>query len=280
MGGNAATTSTERLAYNRVPKAGSMTACYLLHALAQANGFVADDHNEHYHPNASVLRGHLEALPPEAVYINHANFMELKSSQQVVWVNLLREPISRFSSLFYYDVDPISRSAEKAATVLKARERDPCFCARLEFDSCIKSWPKLGCGSRFFSSRAMQSQWDYFCMPSEHRCTVDLAIARMHSRYRAIGIVEEFDLSLSLFERRLPRWFANASYVYARMPASRKSHSTEFTNNFTGTSQAGAISNEARSILHELKVVQDETRFYREAVRRFWYDAVTAGLVT
>ena len=64
------------------------------------------------------------------------------------------------------------------------------------------------------------------------------------------------------------------------MPASRKSHSTEFANNFTGTSQAGAISNEARSILHELKVVQDETRFYREAVRRFWYDAVTAGLVT
>ena len=101
----------------------------------------------------------------------------------------------------------------------------------------------------------------------------------MHSQYRAIGIVEEYVLSLALFERLLPRWFANTSTAYARMPASMKSHASQFANNLTGTSQAGAISNEARLILHGMKVVQDDIRFYEAAVRRFWYDAVTAGLV-
>ena len=169
---------------------------------------------------------------------------------------------------------------EKASKILVARQKDPCFCAGLEFDSCIRSWPRLGCGSRFFAGPAMQSQWDYFCMPAEKNCTVDLAIARMHSQYRAIGIVEEFELSLALFERRLPRWFANTSRAYARMPASRKSHATAFSNNLTGTSHAGEISNEARSILSGIKEVQDDVRFYKEAVRRFWFDVVATGLVT
>ena len=49
---------------------------YLLHSLGEANGFLVDDHNERYHPPADVLGHHLRVLPPNAVYINHANYWE------------------------------------------------------------------------------------------------------------------------------------------------------------------------------------------------------------
>ena len=114
-------------------------------------------------------------------------------------------------------------------------------------------------------------------MPKEYNCTVHLALERM-LRYNAIGLTEEFELTLQVFEHRLPMWFAHASKMYARK-VDKYDHQTSFTNNLTNFSMAGALSNQAVAILRRMPFMRDELEFYKQAVRRFWRDAAAAGLL-
>ena len=99
----------------------------------------------------------------------------------------------------------------------------------------------------------------------------------MRTRYRVIGLTEEFDLTLRLLEHALPSWFQNASGIYH---ASRNAftHPTPWYNNLTGTTTTG-VSKRALSLLRGWPPYRDEKLFYEEAVRRFWVDAVQAGVV-
>ena len=92
------------------------------------------------------------------------------------------------SQLYYYNVDPTWRSSDSVAKILRQRQGlGPCGCVGLEFDSCVKLWLSHNCGSTFFTGPGLQPQWDFFCMPKERNCTVDIAAQRMLSRYDAIG---------------------------------------------------------------------------------------------
>ena len=142
----------ERLVYNRVSKAGSRTVRLLLKDLSKKYGFHVEDHNEQYHPNATTLKRQLELLPPETVYINHANYWETHDPS-LAWVNVLRDPIARYSSVCpryttprAHDLHPCPRPCPSSVPPCPAC---PCLCSwpraygptpALAVHSCTTTW--------------------------------------------------------------------------------------------------------------------------------------------
>ena len=261
-----------RLVYNRVDKAGSRTIRTLIaNHLAPMNGFLVHDHNieSEYFPGADTLRGALERLPSRAAYINHAGFAGDLAPN--TWsINMVRNPLDRASSSYYWVRREDAISLEK---VERLQSMGECGCWGLEFDQCVIVTVEQQCTHGVLDFK----QWRYFCEPEESTCTVELAIHRMRTRYRVIGLTEEFDLTLRLLEHALPSWFQNASGIYH---ASRNAftHPTPWYNNLTGTTTTG-VSKRALSLLRGWPPYRDEQLFYEEAVRRFWVDAVQAGVV-
>ena len=117
------------------------------------------ENHGNYQPSKQVLSQELTALRNDTVYVNHAGFLA-EGPRDLMWMNIIREPIARWSSLFYYAVDGGLRAAH-AAKALRVRERDVrCGCARLEFDECIKVKHARKC------TIIIPSQTQFFCEPS------------------------------------------------------------------------------------------------------------------
>ena len=109
-----------RVAYNRIGKAGSSFMISLLTQLSKKNHFNVENH-VNYYPSKDALAQDLRRLPNNTIYVNHAGF--LSSEGDLTWINVVREPIERRSSIHYYNVDPILRGGN-AKKALASRASD------------------------------------------------------------------------------------------------------------------------------------------------------------
>lgn len=259
-----------RLAYNRVPKAGSTYLKILLSRLKRWNHFKIEDHSN-YHPSKQVLSKELSQLRNNTVYVNHAGFLE-EGPHDLMWINIVREPLARWSSHFYYSVDPSKREM-RAAQSLRQRERDVrCGCARLEFDECIKVRHAHDCKMN------MPSQMAFFCEPGAN-CSRAIAIANVKAKYALVGLTEELPLTLVLLELLVPRVFKNATKAAHSLPQKSK-HATSLSNKATNTTMNGALSDESRAYIKaKAPNYLDEHLFYEEVKLMFYRKAAENGLL-
>jgi hypothetical protein len=291
--------SAHALVYNRVAKAGSTTMGHLIAQLARVNRLGLDWRVDGpYFPNATTLQQELLRVQDGGAYISHANYLRTESSGSgsvYAWINVVREPIDRTVSRYYYQVDSLVRPPALVQAELQHQQQSStCGCANLEFDACIRQRAVRDCPATSFS---LEPQYTYFCdaasgaggqelaVLSDDACTVDLAISRLRDSYDVVGLTEELPLTIQLLERRLPRWFANASAVFASLSASRSERGTSSlvssaSNPLTGTSMTGAVSSAVRELLaSRAPNYADEMRFYAEAKRLFWRRVAEAGLL-
>ena len=214
-----------RVVYNRVPKCGSSTMITLIKKLGERNNFtvVVDDH---FKPNLEQLSTIVDNLPPRTFYINHCGFWP-DAPPDVAWINMLRDPVSRTMSGYYYKVDPASRGKTLASEALRQQKSDPkCGCFKREFDSCVRQRRNKNC------PLDMSSAASYFCSPDEV-CSIELAHARATSRYAFVALSDEMVRSVASLEAILPSWFAGASELFGEMKESFAS--TTERNPLTGT---------------------------------------------
>ena len=89
--------------YNRIPKAGSTTLMTILEKLADRNNynFVTP---EPYHDHWKVKRAVVKALDSggRTVICNHFNFPEFLYGKDIAYVNILRNPVDKCVSTYYY----------------------------------------------------------------------------------------------------------------------------------------------------------------------------------
>lgn len=249
-----------RVVYNRVPQCGSSILIQLAEKLAVRNNFtlVVDDE---FKPNAKRIGEIVGALPPRTFYVNHMGFWPA-APPDVAWINLLRDPVSRTMSGYYYKVDPNSRGKTLATEALRQQKSDPkCGCFKREFDTCVRQRRRQGCPLE------MSSAASYFCAPNEQGCDSDLAINRADERYTFVGLTEEYVRSVSALEALLPSWFNGASEMLEQI------HDTRVTadrNDLTNTKLAGCVSNIAKRTLMEIDQNREEVEFYDEMKDLFW----------
>ena len=278
-----------RLGYNRVNKAGSTTMQRLLEVLAKRNNLTYRNDPYGYFPNASSYTIRLQALPERGVYVNHALLPPQSGSFEIdagfAWINVVREPIARMNSQYYFIMDPSKgtgrvRPAWRAEVKKKiaAQERDPtCGCAYLEFDACVRKKHAANCTDACSFQTLLQ--YHFFCTARDFGstdCTLDEAIQNLRSRYVFVGLTEELGLALAALEKMLPDFFGGAS---AASTQSRQERVTLLNNPITNTTQAGAVSSVVRQMLSKCPRYANELVFYQEAKRLFWRRVGLLGLL-
>lgn len=94
------------LVYNRIPKAGSSTMMYIISKLAELNDFdyvIPATQYNHSAARDAIIHG--IAKTPEdrrTLVCNHFNFPEILYSDQIAYINVMRAPVDRCVSLYYY----------------------------------------------------------------------------------------------------------------------------------------------------------------------------------
>ena len=235
-----------RIVYNRVNKAGSAAMIALLQFLAQRNNFnVIKEKHEHFFLDHEHLLKTLNDLPDNTVYVNHCNYIEHKSIDDYVWINIVREPIDRAQSLYYYEVSPI-RPQDRVTEKLHQQNQtvNPCGCLNMEFDDCYRFYMQNpNCAHRLNLNSFKKFFADASRDPN-HRVPAPVPVEdlfkRIRDRYLFVGILEEYELSIEALEKLLPRFFTGATAYLREQP--HELHNTPQVNPLTNTTKGGAIS--------------------------------------
>ncbi len=158
---NTATSLPDVLVFNRVPKVGSQTLWTLLDRLAGGNGFVSCSdspeakknrgHRENnFLPGAEERRAYFDLLfnrtnggPPfsYAKHLNYLDFEEFLPGFRPIYVNLVRDPVERVVSWYYYVRAPwynLSWDRDRNRTILSGR-LPSVRSLKTSLDDCVKN---------------------------------------------------------------------------------------------------------------------------------------------
>jgi len=196
--------STSSLFYNRVSKTGSTTMLRLLGKMKKRNGFKTKNGGTNSRVVNSLEEEYVTKamLQDNLLYHRHIYFIDfLRHGLQVDMMNMIRHPVSRILSWFYY-----SRSKSR----WKGKKRKPpksWFNKTL--DQCVESNdPECQIGSCF-----QEMQLTYFCgfhpicRDPDNREALQIAKYNIENHYAVVGVLEELKISLETLQHYLPRWF-------------------------------------------------------------------------
>uniref|UniRef100_A0A4W3HRG7 Uronyl 2-sulfotransferase n=1 Tax=Callorhinchus milii TaxID=7868 RepID=A0A4W3HRG7_CALMI len=246
-----------QVVYNRVGKCGSRTVVQLLKILTERNHFNlvnSDIHNKtrlNKNEQAELVR-YINIVQQPYLYTRHVHFLNFTrfGLQQPVYINLIRDPISRFVSNYFFRRFGDWRSEQNhqiRTPGMKDEER------YLDISDCILENHAECSNPRLFYIIP------YFC--GQHpKCrdpgewALQRAKDNMNENYLLVGILEELEDVLLLLERLLPHYFKDASSIY---------HSPEYKKlgNGTITVKKQIPSPKALQVLYQQ--LQYEYDFYR-----------------
>lgn len=250
--------------HNKIPKSGSTTLANIVHTLEERNRFKL----RHFHPCvnepcdkdtdgrahsaelSAAIKDDLATATPHnpLIVIKHHLYTNFTAYglEEPTWINVAREPVSRFVSSYYFRRFGFARHEGVRNNRVKAGER----AMEMGLEECIKSGaPECS------EDESNQAFLEYICGSPEiwSECqsyvgkTRERALERAKehvvNNYLAIGILEDFENTLSLFETMIPSVFAGASAVYSEIGAE--------ISNQTATAHKTEISAKARSKLEK-----------------------------
>lgn len=198
--------------YNRVPKAGSSTTLALLSRLSKQNQFALV--RLPYH-NYSKVRSEIEAAllrPGRTLICDHFNFPSIFHGDDIAYINILREPVSRIISQYYY-LRYGDRPAVEKNKVLHDR-------GNMTLDHCIQQDDshRVKCLGSASSVSVGQSQ--YFCGRDGGDCS-NLKRKELHARamgnmemFYSVGVIEHYGAFLQMLEYTYPEFFRGAYALY------------------------------------------------------------------
>ena len=197
--------------FNRVPKCGSMFLTTLCYKLGKKNIFNVESpyeagekpqksEHEQYDFVDSFTNGQ---FPTPNLYIRHQWFINFKDFQKEnpVYINMIRDPISRFESFYYF-----SRYGNNKGGGGQAHQYDELKDETV--DTCVEKRRK----------ECLMPYWQivpYFC-GQDKRCSertqwaTDEAKRNIEKYYLFVGTLEDLNSSLKLLSVLLPQYFNGA----------------------------------------------------------------------
>ncbi|XP_067845441.1 uronyl 2-sulfotransferase a isoform X2 [Heptranchias perlo] len=218
-----------QLVYNRVGKCGSRTVVQLLRVLTERNHFSlvnSDIHNKtRLNKNEQMeLVKNISIGEQPYLYTRHVHFLNFTrfGVEQPVYINIIRDPISRFVSNYFFRRFGDWRSEQNhqiRTPGMKDEER------YLDINDCIlESYAECNNPRVFYIIPYFCGQHPKCRDPGEW--ALQRAKDNMNENYLLVGILEELEDVLLLLERLLPHYFKDASAVY---------HSAEYRKLGNGT---------------------------------------------
>ena len=126
---------------------------------------------------------------------------EFPSELNLTYINLIREPLARFVSQYYYK--RVGFAKKRKSDISKVDSINDCIVNQDPI--CLKggSWTLIPyfCGN------------DYFCQKPTKRA-LNAAMENVRKSYLLVGILEDYDRFLKLGEVLMPRFFKGSHTLY------------------------------------------------------------------
>ncbi|XP_065837792.1 uronyl 2-sulfotransferase-like [Oscarella lobularis] len=204
--------SQARIMYNRVGKCGSRTTLELLKVLADRNDFVLATSDINNQKAITVqeqidLVNYIYQLPIPFIYSRHLFFIDFQKygALPLVHINIIRDPIERFVSNFYYKRFGDNRENHTVKFSERRVARTVDECVQFAHHEC--------------TSKRLFYITPFFC-GQEPACfepgmwALNRAKTNVIEKYLVVGLLEEYEDTLRVFERLLPRHFHGVVDLY------------------------------------------------------------------
>ncbi|XP_969659.3 heparan sulfate 2-O-sulfotransferase pipe [Tribolium castaneum] len=216
--------------FNRVPKVGSQTLMELIRRLSIRNNFgfhqdrVQRVETIRLSPeDQAVLSSLVSSYEPPGVYIKHVCFTNISrfGFPEPIYINLVRDPVERVISWYYYVRAPWYYVERKIAFP-DIPLPDPKWLKK-DFEHCVLSGDREckyltgetreGIGdhrrqSMFFCGHHSE------CLPFNTPGALERAKRVVEQHYAVVGVLEDLNTTLTVLEKYIPRFFTGAYEIY------------------------------------------------------------------
>ncbi|XP_036672452.1 heparan sulfate 2-O-sulfotransferase pipe isoform X3 [Drosophila suzukii] len=221
----------ELVFFNRVPKVGSQTFMELLRRLSERNNFqfhrdavqkvetirLAEDQQQEM---AEVI----SELPEPSVFIKHVCFTNFTKFNlpKPIYLNVVRDPVERVISWFYYVRAPWY-FVERKAAFPDLPLPHPAWLKK-DFETCVLNGDQectytQGVTVEGIGDHRRQSLFfcghDYECTPFNTLGALERAKFAVEQQYAVVGVLEDLNTTLSVLEKYVPRFFEGVRDIYA-----------------------------------------------------------------
>nr|XP_039252432.1 uronyl 2-sulfotransferase-like [Styela clava] len=197
--------------YNRVGKCGSRSLLHLVRVLGSMKGFKVLSSNDvaNVHPNSTEVEKEMKKISSfikkPTLYDRHIHYLDFKAFglEEPIYINMIRDPIRRFSSQYNY-----LKYGDAAGGVKKPRNDLPDIneCVMKNISLCSRTTFMFYIGSYFCG-------FDEVCS-IRSRDRIELAKKHIDENYYAIGLTEEFENTIKLLEKMLPSFFKGVTRLW------------------------------------------------------------------
>ncbi|PAA58987.1 hypothetical protein BOX15_Mlig018388g2 [Macrostomum lignano] len=255
------------IVYNRVPKTGSTSFVNMAYDLCWSNQIhvihISTSRNQHVLTlaNQAALVHNLTGwreMQPMMVHghVAYLDFGRLGSPLQPLHINIIRDPLERLISYFYF----LRFGDDYRPHLVRKRMRNK-RTQQMTFDQCVEQ------GHKDCSEKSLWLQVPFFCGHDAHcwqpgnREALEQAKRNLVDKYFLVGITEELGDFIILLESALPRFFRGLTAAYR----SREKSHLRRTSHKVPPSQATIEK------LKKTPAWQLEQEFYNFAKRQFHY---------
>lgn len=216
--------------FNRVPKVGSQTFMELLRRLSMKNIF--GFHRDHIQRVETIrlapsdqlnLATHVISYKPPAVYVKHVCFTNFTQYglPEPIYVNLVRDPVERVISWYYYVRAPWYYVERKQAFP-DIPLPDPHWLKK-DFETCVLQGDRE---CRYLEGESHEGIGDHrrqslffcghsdFCTPFNTLGALQRAKKAVERHYAVVGVLEDLNSTLTVLENYIPLFFKGATQVY------------------------------------------------------------------
>lgn len=238
--------------HNKMPKCGSTTLNYILKELAVNNNFKYEMilSKEGLKGNAIGTSHRLQDIRQKSSqnnilvmqHQNFINFTEYKIFPQPTFINVVRNPIDKFVSNYYFcrfgsaNIPKRGTRCEK----MTAREID------MPVQTYVQTVDELSVGDidyvKWLCGAGLNCMWDN---DFEKRKVYEYTKTLIMEHYFIVGVLEKFDMTLDLFDVLLPEYFKGAKNIYHTSSSVKRMIESMRTNH------KDPLSNATRAFLEE-----------------------------
>lgn len=195
------------LLYNRVPKCGSTTTQVLIKSARKLNHFNYDWSRIYDERRISLVdqekwATHVASLPQPFLYDRHVHFVNFTQFKlkMPIYINLLRDPVDRFVSAYYYKREKRRKFYTKEAYYRTVNE-----CIEEEYDECLEK--KSFVTVPFFCGQEGMCQY-----PTPE--ALNRAKRNIVKYFAIVGLTEEYSSYLKVLECVFPQYFQGIVNIY------------------------------------------------------------------
>ncbi|KAH8332235.1 hypothetical protein KR074_011245, partial [Drosophila pseudoananassae] len=218
------------LFFNRVPKTGSMQLIELMRQLGKVHNYEVeqDPQNGGVLPilepaEESDMIENIASFEDGSAFASHVNFLNFTKHDQPrpIYINMVRDPVERVISWYYYIRAPWVFVPGRRRN---NREMPNPKWVNTEFDQCVLSGEKV---CTYIENSLLEHVGDhrrqtlFFCGHNEAKCTpfnsptaVQMAKEHVERDYAVVGSWEDTNVTLTVLERYIPRFFRGAKLMY------------------------------------------------------------------